>query len=88
VTVTACFWRTGSRDNRRLRCSEAVVARGAVRIGYHGDWADNPCDQLVTIKGDVGTPAEKQKVGQMTQSMQNVKDVVNSLEVKPDNRKK
>ena len=43
---------------------------------------------VVTIKGDVGTAAEKQKVGQMAQSTQNVKDVVNSLDVKPDNRKK
>ena len=42
---------------------------------------------VVTIKGDVGTAAEKQKVGQMAQSTQNVKDVVNSLDVKPDNRK-
>ena len=43
---------------------------------------------VVTIKGDVGTAAEKQKVGQMAQSTQNVKDVVNSLDVKPDQRKK
>jgi len=43
---------------------------------------------VVTIKGDVATAAEKQKVGQMAQSTQNVKDVVNSLELKPDNSKK
>jgi osmotically-inducible protein OsmY len=42
---------------------------------------------VVTIKGDVGTAAEKEKVGQMAQSTQNVKDVVNSLDVKPDTRK-
>src|SRR4029079_14333293 len=41
---------------------------------------------VVTIKGDVGTAAEKQKVGQMAQSTQHVKDVVNSLDVSPDNR--
>jgi osmotically-inducible protein OsmY len=43
---------------------------------------------VVTIKGDVATGAEKQKVGQMAQSTQNVKGVVNSLDVKPDDRKK
>jgi osmotically-inducible protein OsmY len=43
---------------------------------------------VVTIKGDVPTAANKQKVGQMAQSTQNVKDVVNSLDVKPNNRKK
>ena len=43
---------------------------------------------VVTIKGDVATPAEKQKVGQMAQSTQHVKEVVNSLDVKPDNRKR
>ena len=43
---------------------------------------------VVTIKGDVATGAEKQKVGQMAQSTENVKDVVNSLDVKPNNRKK
>lgn len=43
---------------------------------------------VVTIKGDVGTAAEKQKVSQLAQSTQNVKDIVNSLDVKPDNRKK
>lgn len=42
---------------------------------------------VVTIKGDVATAAEKQKVGQMAQSTQNVKDVVNSLEIKPTTRK-
>ena len=39
---------------------------------------------VVTIKGDVQTAAEKQKVGQMAQSTQNVKDVVNALDVKND----
>ena len=43
---------------------------------------------VVTIKGDVGTAAEKQKVGQMAQSTENVKDVVNSLDVKPAKRKR
>ena len=43
---------------------------------------------VVTIKGDVRTAAEKQKVGQMAESTQNVKDVVNSLDVKPDNGRK
>jgi hyperosmotically inducible periplasmic protein len=43
---------------------------------------------VVTIKGDVGTAAEKQKVGQMAQSTQNVKDVINSLDIKPDSRTK
>jgi hyperosmotically inducible protein len=39
---------------------------------------------VVTIKGDVRTAAEKQKVGQMAQSTENVKEVVNSLDVKND----
>ena len=43
---------------------------------------------VVTIKGDVGTAAEKQKVGQMTHSTENVKEVVNSLDVKPAKRRK
>jgi osmotically-inducible protein OsmY len=43
---------------------------------------------VVTIKGDVATAAEKQKVGQMAQATENVKDVVNSLDVKPAERKK
>lgn len=43
---------------------------------------------VVTIKGEVGTTAEKQKVSQMTRSTENVKDVVNSLDVKPQNGKK
>ena len=39
---------------------------------------------VVTIKGDVRTAAEKQTVGQMAQSTQNVKEVVNSIDVKND----
>lgn len=37
---------------------------------------------VVTIKGDVKTAAEKQQVGQIAQSTENVKEVVNSLDVK------
>jgi osmotically-inducible protein OsmY len=36
---------------------------------------------VVTIKGHVRTAAEKQKVGEMARAAQNVKDVVNGLEV-------
>jgi hyperosmotically inducible periplasmic protein len=43
---------------------------------------------VVTIKGDVSTTAEKQKVEQMAQSTENVKDVINSLDVMPAKRKK
>jgi osmotically-inducible protein OsmY len=43
---------------------------------------------VVTIKGDVGAAAEKDKVTQMAQSTENVKQVVNSLDVKPDIRRK
>jgi osmotically-inducible protein OsmY len=43
---------------------------------------------VVTIKGDVATAAEKQKVGHITEATPNVKDVVNSLDVKPDRQKK
>jgi osmotically-inducible protein OsmY len=39
---------------------------------------------VVTIKGDVRTAAEKQTVGQMAQSTLNVKEVVNSIDVKND----
>lgn len=43
---------------------------------------------VVTIKGDVGSAAEKDKVGQMAKSTENVKEVVNSVDVQPDTRKK
>ena len=36
---------------------------------------------VVTIKGHVRTAAEKQKVGEMARAAQNVKDIVNGLEV-------
>jgi osmotically-inducible protein OsmY len=36
---------------------------------------------IVTIKGHVRTTAEKQKVGEIARSAQNVKDVVNGLEI-------
>jgi hyperosmotically inducible periplasmic protein len=36
---------------------------------------------VVTIKGHVQTTAEKQKVGEFARSAQNVKDVVNALEI-------
>ena len=42
---------------------------------------------VVTIKGDVGSAAEKQKAGELARSTENVKDIVNSLEIKPDKRK-
>jgi osmotically-inducible protein OsmY len=38
---------------------------------------------VVTIKGEVRTPAEKDQVGQMARSTANVKEVVNSLELNP-----
>ncbi len=41
---------------------------------------------MVTIKGDVGTEAEKQQVNEMVRSTENVKDVVNALEIKAQNR--
>lgn len=43
---------------------------------------------VVTIKGDVASAAEKEKVGQMAHSTENVKDVVNSLDIKPEKRKR
>lgn len=36
---------------------------------------------VVTIKGQVRTAAEKQKLGEIARSAQNVKDVVNGLEI-------
>ncbi|MEO7189976.1 MAG: BON domain-containing protein [Vicinamibacterales bacterium] len=38
---------------------------------------------VVTIKGKVATASEKNEVGQMAKSTQNVKDVLNSLELDP-----
>jgi osmotically-inducible protein OsmY len=39
---------------------------------------------VVTITGDVDTTAERDRVGDIARSQPGVKDVVNSLEVKPD----
>jgi hyperosmotically inducible periplasmic protein len=41
---------------------------------------------IVTIKGDVGSEVEKQQVNEMVRSTENVKDVVNALEIRAQNR--
>ena len=41
---------------------------------------------VVTIKGTVRSQAEKQRVGEMTQKTPGVKEVVNALEISPDDR--
>jgi len=41
---------------------------------------------VLTITGDVDTTAERDKVGDLARSQPGVKDVVNSLEVKPDRK--
>jgi osmotically-inducible protein OsmY len=38
---------------------------------------------VVTIKGEVGNQAEKAKVSEMAKSTENVRDVVNALEINP-----
>lgn len=44
----------------------------------------NANNGVVTITGDVDTTAERDRVGDIARSQPGVKDVVNSLEVKPD----
>jgi osmotically-inducible protein OsmY len=41
---------------------------------------------VVTIKGTVRSQAEKQRVGEMAQKTPGVKEVVNALEISPDDR--
>jgi osmotically-inducible protein OsmY len=41
---------------------------------------------VVTITGDVNSGAERDRVGEMARSQPGVKDVVNSLEVKPNKK--
>jgi hyperosmotically inducible periplasmic protein len=41
---------------------------------------------VITITGSVDTSAERDKVGDLARSQPGVKDVVNSLEVKPDKK--
>ncbi len=43
---------------------------------------------VVTVKGNVRTPAEKEKVTQMVKSVPGVKEMANELDVKPKNPRK
>jgi osmotically-inducible protein OsmY len=87
LTVKGVTERTADDHDGDIRSElKARVDNDSVLKDRHINFDVN--NGVVTIKGDVGTAAEKQKVGQMAQSTQHVKDVVNSLDVSPDNRKK
>ena len=87
LTVKGVTERTADDHDGDIRSKlKARVDNDSVLKDRHINFDVN--NGVVTIKGDVGTAAEKQKVGQMAQSTQHVKDVVNSLDVSPDNRKK
>jgi hyperosmotically inducible protein len=87
LTVKGATDRTADDFDSEIRRElKAKVDNDSVLKDRHINFDVN--NGVVTIKGDVGTSAEKQKVGQMAQSTENVKEVVNSLDVKPDDRKK
>jgi hyperosmotically inducible periplasmic protein len=87
LTVKGVTERTADDHDGDIRSElKARVDNDSVLKDRHINFDVN--NGVVTIKGDVGTAAEKQKVGQMAQSTQHVKDVVNSLDVSPDNRKR
>ena len=48
--------------------------------------SENPAVGVVTITGTVKSAAERDKVGDLARSQPGVKDVVNSLEVKPNTK--
>jgi len=87
LTVKGVNDRTADNHDGDIRSElKAKVDNDSVLKDRHINFDVN--NGVVTIKGDVGTAAEKQKVEQMAQSTQNVKDVVNSLDIKPESRKK
>ena len=87
LTVKGATDRTADDFDGAIRSElKAKVDNDALLKDRHINFDVN--NGVVTIKGDVGTAAEKQKVGQMAQSTQNVKDVVNSLDIKRETRKK
>ena len=87
LTVKGATDRTADDHDGDIRSElKARVDNDSVLKDRHINFDVN--NGVVTIKGDVETAAEKQKVGQMARSTQNVKDIVNSLDVTPDNRKK
>ena len=87
LTVKGVTERTADDHDGDIRSElKARVDNDSILKDRHINFDVN--NGVVTIKGDVGSAAEKQKVGQMAQSTQHVKDVVNSLDVSPDNRKK
>ena len=87
LTVKGVTERTADDHDGDIRSElKARVDNDSILKDRHINFDVN--NGVVTIKGDVGSAAEKQKVGQMAQSTQHVKDVVTSLDVSPDNRKK
>ena len=87
LTVKGATDRTADDHDGAIRSElKAKVDNDTVLKDRHINFDVN--NGVVTIKGDVATAGEKDKVGEMARSTQNVKDVVNSLDVKPDNRKK
>ena len=87
LTVKGVTERTADDHDADIRRElKAKVDNDSVLKDRHINFDVN--NGVVTIKGDVGTAAEKQRVGQMAQSTQHVKDVVNSLDIQPDSRTK
>lgn len=87
LTVKGATDRTADDFDGKIRKElKAKVDNDPVLKDRHINFDVN--NGVVTIKGDVGSTAEKQKLGQMAQSTENVKEVVNSVDVQPDTRKK
>ena len=87
LTVKGVDQRTADDFDSTIRSElKAKVDNDAVLKDRHINFDVN--NGVVTIKGDVGSAAEKQKVGEMAKSTENVKEVVNSLDVDAKNRKK
>ena len=87
LTVKGATDRTADDFDGTIRSElKAKVDNDSVLKDRHINFDVN--NGVVTIKGDVGSAAEKEKVGQMARSTENVKEVVNSVDVQPDTRKK
>ena len=78
---------------RRAASREAAVVAAIEAphgVDQEADLKDDSIDfdannGVVTITGTVKSAAERDKVGDLARSQPGVKDVVNTLEVKPDN---
>ena len=87
LTVKGVTDRTADDHDGDIRSElKAKVDNDSALKDHHINFDVN--NGVVTIKGDVASAAEKQKVGEMARSTENVKDIVNSLEIRPDKRNK